>query len=131
MSSCGQQRGSSPRNEVIMEWIEVPIPSAIASGPAPQILHYLKVNDKWAVYIIEVSTDDEGAAFMGPMGPILGRAKWFIVVDGSEVAAGVLKNLKSAKNVSMTVLNSLMEGPEPDTVSGNPGIIVGGKGSGN
>jgi len=117
-----------------MDWIEVPIPTCLASGPFPQIIHYLKVDEKWAVYIVEVdSADDEPHMFMGPNGPIPGRAKWMVIFDGTAVAQGILKNIKSAKNVAMTVLHALMEGPNPDTVSASAGFVMGsgGPGSGN
>lgn len=116
-----------------MEWIEVPIPVTLASGPAPQILHYLKANEDWSVYIIEIASDEESdASFMGPNGPIQGRAKWMIIFKRGEVAQGVLRDWKSAKMVSMKILGSLMEGPSPETIpSGNPGFTTRGKGSGN
>jgi hypothetical protein len=115
-----------------MDWIEVPIPRSLAPGPTAQVLHFLEVDEAWSVYIMEIDTEDEeAAAFVGPMGnPIQGRAKWYIIFNGAEVATGVLKNIKTAKNVSMTVLNSLMEGPEPETVNDLTGVVIG-KGSGN
>ena len=115
-----------------MEWIEVPIPVSLASGPAPQILHHLHVDDAWKVYIVEIDSKEESdAVFMSPSGPLHGRAKWLVILNGSEVGSGVLKNIRSAKNVSMTILNALMEGPTPDTVNAADGVILRRKGSGN
>lgn len=115
-----------------MEWIEVPIPTALASGPTPQVIHYLDVNDAWSVYIVEIDSDEDSkAVFMSPSGPVQGGAKWMIIFNGSAVGSGVLKNIKSAKNVSMTILDALMEGPNPDTVQNLEGSVRRGKGSGN
>ncbi len=127
-----------------MEWIEVPIPASLASGSTSQILHYLIVNEKWSVYIMEMDSDEESNVplipSMGPMramgplgamGSIGGLSKWIIIFDGDEVSTGVLGNISSAKNVSMTVLNALMEGPDPKTARNSDSVIVRRKGSGN
>ena len=108
-----------------MEWIEIPIPPSFRGGQGGQTLHYLKVDDSWSVFIIEVSDDAviSGGMVMGPMGPMpmssppAGRAKWIITYEDNEMSAGMSKSLGTAKVVSMTVLHALMDGPGVDSSS--------------
>jgi len=116
-----------------MDWIEVPIPASLASGPIAQILHYLEVDESWSVYVVEIDTEDPSSAMMmGPNGPVSGQARWIVILNGNEVATGTLKKASSAKQVAMTVLESLMNGPKPETVENSSGFVVPpGRGSGN
>jgi len=113
-----------------LNWTEIPIPSDLSPGPGGQIMHYFKADDRWAVYMMEISVegeDDSNAMILDPMGPAInGRAKWHITFDSKVVASGHLGSASSAKNVSMTVLHALMEGPAPDAVEETNFMMTGG-----
>lgn len=110
------------------DWVEIRLPSSVCSGPR-QILHQYKVNDKWSVIIFELSIPegDEGGMMVAAHGmpPMMaqranGRSRWSVIFEDNEVAVGSMDEIMAAKNVAMTVLESLMKGPEPKPVAENP-----------
>ncbi len=98
-----------------MDWIELPIPACLASGPVPNIIHYLKVDDKWSVYAVEVACAEvDGVVILPPHVPAPGSTKWLIVSEGKELAAGTLKGIDHAKKIAMATLGALRDLPDSD-----------------
>ncbi len=101
-----------------MDWIELPIPACLASGPVPNIIHYLKLDDKWSVYAVEVACAEvDGVVILPPHVPAPGSTKWLIVSEGKELASGTLKGIDHAKKIAMTTLHALMDLPVPECES--------------
>jgi len=98
-----------------MDWIELPIPACLASGPVPNIIHYLKVDDKWSVYAVEVACAEvDGVVILPPHVPAPGSTKWMVVSYGKEMAAGTLKGIDHAKKIAMATLSALRGLPISD-----------------
>lgn len=111
----------------------MPIPACLASGPMPQVIHYLKVDDRWSAYIVEVADSDiEGISILGAGVPPPGSSKWMVVSSGKEAAAGMAKSFESAKKVLMATLQALRSLPEcEEEATSHPGFSAGERGAMN
>jgi len=115
-----------------MDWIELPIPACLASGPVPNVIHYLKVDDKWSVYAVEVVYEEmDGVVMLPPHVPAPGSSKWMVVSEGKEMASGTLRGIDHAKKIAMATLGALRALPATEAESdGYPELSMDTKGRG-
>ena len=101
------------------DWIVIDIPDSMCAGP-PQRIYCLAGGEDWRAYVLEVNVPEEDMGEPGAQ-EINGRSRWCINFKGNEVAAGQLRTATSAQVTAVTILDALMAGPTPESVSNTNG----------
>lgn len=127
------------------EWQSVELPRMMGMGMGPGgdagTLHYLEVEKKWKIFVVEPPSYeddgyDEGQGFPGTRvhGPCCQPVRWSISFEKMEIVCGVLKTVETSKRTALLILEALIQAPPPEVPEkGGYGMIVpsGGGGMGH